>query len=206
MKNKLLAIVIALSMTMGAVPVMAATTEEQGEQQLTNVQSAGDTAVEAEIGSGDGSVSYIISIPEKIDFGTLVMPESDEEAHMKTVGFEVSAVEINGIDTQSQRVAVLMRDSAAQQGIFKISGTSGTNMDKVLTYSVLNSQGVDITSGREYANGYAFAAFSVAGQTVNGTLNLEQNQLLTDTEIANWAGDYLGNINFYTAIADLSDY
>lgn len=212
MKRRVLAAITAAIMLMAAVPVMAAEESEDdtavtGEQDLTNLQNAGDTTVEADIlGVDTGDVSYIIAIPEKIDFGTLQMPSDDTVAHLKKVDFEVSAVEINGLDTTTQRVAVLMHDKNTTNEIFKIMGSSGTNNSKVLKYNVLSSAGVDITSGTAYTNGYLFAAFSAAGQSISGTLSLEQNQLLDGTDITSWAGDYLGTINFYTAIASLGEY
>jgi len=199
MKKRLFAILLATAMMMGTLTVSAS--------ELTNVAPGGSTAVEADIlGEDTGDVTYIISIPEKIDFGTLYMPEDDSEAHPKTVGFTVSAVEIKGLDESTSRVAVLLKDAVAAEGKFQIAGVSGTNNNKILEYSVLNSGGVDLTTSKPYANGYAFAAFSKAGQAVNGSLKLEQNQLLTDKVIENWAGDYLGTINFYTAIAEIGSY
>lgn len=203
MKKRLVAVLTAITVMMCAVPAFAA----EADQELTNIEPAGSTAVEADIlGDDTGDVSYIIAIPEKIDFGTLQMPSDDSVAHPKQVGFEVSAVEINGLDTTTSRVAVLMRDAATEGGVFQIMGASGTNNNKVLDYNVLSSAGVDITSGTEYTNGYLFAAFSAAGQAISGTLSLEQNQLLADKDLTNWAGDYLGTINFYTAIASLADF
>lgn len=201
MKKRLLSVLMVAVMLMAALPVSAA------DKELTDIDNAGSTSVEADIVNDDsGDVSYIIAIPEKIDFGTLSMPEDDATAHPKTVGFEVSAVEVNGLDTATSRIAVLMADASAEAGTFQIVGVSGTNNDKILKYSVLNSAGVDITSGNRYENGYAITAFSAAGQKVTGSLSLEQNQLLSDTAIENWAGDYLGTINFYTTIADLASY
>lgn len=195
-----------LSMAVVVTTSMSMTVCAQ-EEELTNIQPAGDTAVEADIIDGEGGdVSYIISIPEKIDFGTLQMPADDTTAHQKKVDFTVSAVEINNLDTTTSRVAVLMKDATTGDKTFQIAGSSGTNNDKILAYNVLSSAGVDITTGTNYENGYLFAAFSAAGQKINGTLSLEQNQLLTDEDVANWAGDYFGTINFYTAIASISDY
>ena len=203
MKKRILPLLMIGALVCTVMPVTAS------ELNLTNINKAGDTAVEAEIINdtpSEGDVSYIISIPEKIDFGTLTMPENGEEAHPKTVGFEVSAVEINNLDTTTSRIAVLMRDSAAGTGSFQIQGVSETNTSKLLEYTVFTASGSDITTGNEYVNGYLLTAFSEAGQTTTGTLSLEQNQLLSDMEIANWAGDYLGTINFYTTIADLGYY
>lgn len=191
------------------IGVLACTVMPVSASELTDINKAGDTAVEAEIiddTPDTGEVSYIISIPEKIDFGTLTMPENNEEAHPKTVTFEVSAVEINNLDTTTSRIAVLMRDSAAEAGSFKIQGVSETNASKLLEYTVFTAAGSDITTGNEYTNGYLLTAFSEAGQSTTGTLSLEQNQLLSDMKIANWAGNYLGTINFYTTIANLGYY
>lgn len=199
MKKRLFAVLLATAMLMASLTVSAT--------ELTDIVPGGSTAVEADIKEADiGDVTYIIAIPEKIDFGTLVMPKTDTEPHPSKVGFEVSAVEITNLNVATSRIAVLLKDAVAEVGTFQITGVSGTNNNKVLKYSVLNSAGVDLTNGTEYPNGYAFAAFSQAGQTVTGSLSLEQNQLLTDKVIANWAGDYLGTLNFYTAIADISSY
>lgn len=204
MEKRLVAILLTMVVAMASfVPV----TVRAEDEELTNIQPAGDTAVEADIINGEsGDVSYIISIPEKIDFGTLQMPADSKTAHPKNVDFTVSAVEINNLDTTKSRVAVLMKDAATGNKTFQIVGASGTNNSKILTYNVLSSAGVDITNGTSYQNGYLFAAFSSAGQSINGSLSLEQNQLLADTTLENWAGDYFGTINFYTAIASISDY
>lgn len=201
MKKRVVAMLLTMVVAMtGSMTVCA-------EEELTNIQPAGDTAVEADIVDGEGGdVSYIISIPEKIDFGTLQMPSDDSVGHPKKVGFNVSAVEINNLDTTTSRVAVLMKDAVTGDKTFQIAGSSGTNNDKVLAYNVLSSAGIDITNGTNYQNGYLFAAFSAAGQNIGGTLSLEQNQLLADEQVANWAGDYFGTINFYTAIASITDY
>lgn len=210
MKKKWIAIVTMTALFAAAIPVAAAAEEEPVEtveKELTDIENAGSTAVEADvIDDGSGDVSYIIAIPEKIDFGTLQMPSDDSAAHPKQVGFEVSAVEINGLDASTSRVAVLMKDASTGSSVFQIVGSSGTNNSKILQYQVLSSAGVDITSGTAYPNGYLFAAFSTAGQAISGTLSLDQNQLLADKDLTNWAGNYLGTINFYTAIASLSDY
>ena len=212
MKKRIWAALLAAVMLLTAVPVMASEPNEDdtsviGEQKLDDIKNAGSTAVEADVRDENGEISYIIAIPEKIDFGTLQRPADISTAHPKQVGFEVSAVEIIGLDTSTQRVAVLMQDAnASDKSLFIITGASGTNTDKILKYNVLSSVGTDITTGFKYPNGYLYAAFSQAGQVVPGTLSLDQNQLSDNTDIATWAGEFLGTINFYTAIAEIKDY
>lgn len=199
MKKKIAAGLMAAAMIMTALPVCAA------ESEVTNVSPSGATAVEADIAEADtGEVSYIVSIPDKIDFGTLEMPESDSEAHVKEVGFTVTVVELTGLPARNG-LAVLMKDASAEMGTFQLSGVSAANSDKVLEYSVYNSNDADITEdATDYANGYLLAVFTEAGQSEEGTLSLEQNQLLSDPLIENWVGDYMGTINFYTTIGSLT--
>ena len=204
MKKKVMTVLLAAGLLLAAIPAAA-------EQELTDVTPEGTTQVEADILDTDsGAVSYIISIPEKIDFGTLQMPEDDTTAHNKTVGFTVAAVEVNGLDATNQRIAVLMKDSVTGDKTFQIKQISGTGVAdettdlKVLNYLVYTATGTNVASGDMYTNGMGFAAFHAAGQSVDGTLSLDQNQLLSDTNIANWAGDYAGTINFYTKIVSLT--
>ena len=203
MKKKMMAVLLGIGLMLAAIPAAA--------EELTNVTPGGSTQVEADIVNGDsGEVSYIIAIPEKIDFGTLQIPEDTSVAHPKKVDFEVSAIEINGLDVTLQRVAVLLKDSETGTETFKITQISGSNVmeeRKELEYKVLNAAGVDVTSGTMYPNGFGYAAFSAAGQSVNGMLSLEQNQILDkdpNPKIENWAGDYAGTINFYTTIVNLT--
>jgi len=203
MKKKLVVVLTVLTMLAAAIPVAG--------KELSNVNNAGTTDVEADILDPDsGDVSYIIAIPEKIDFGTLQMPEAaDSEGtslHERRVGFEVSAVEIHGLNESTQRVAVLMCDAGTGTNVFQINGMSNNNTGKSLEYKVLTATGNDVTSGTRYPNGYLFAAFNATGQKVDGMLSLDQDQLLKDKVIKNWAGDYFGKINFYTAIANVADY
>lgn len=179
-------------------------------KEVTDIAPAGDTPVDARILS-DGDVSYIVSIPEKIDFGTLQMPADAATSHEKPVEFKVEAVEIEGLNTNTSRVAVLMKDGTegnTDSEKFILKGISDTNNGKTLTYDVLgaDTNKTNITTGTKYSNGYLFTAFSKAGQSATGTLSLEQNQLRDDPILANWAGNYQGIINFYTAIASVGDF
>lgn len=205
MKKRMIAVLTMTAMLVGSVPLasMAA------EKSLSDTVKAGDTSVEARVLDG-GDVSYIISIPDKIDFGVLQMP-ADEESHQKQVEFTVSAVQIEGLDTKTNRVAVLMKDAASTEenpDVFQITGTGEKNSKKTLKYNVLGADAnkTDITGGTRYSNGYLFTAFSKADQSATGTLVLDQKQLRDDPILANWAGTYQGTINFYTAVAALGDF
>lgn len=208
MKKRMIAALAMATMLVGSFPMAA-----MAAGNLTDSIQAGDTKVEARI-LGGGEVSYTIAIPEKIDFGTLQMPTDSNTVHEKKVGFTVKAVKIEGLDTTKNRVVVLAKDETAgteeneNSDVFMIKGMSDTNQGKKLKYNVLggDTNKTDITTGTLYDNGYLLCAFSAAEEKVDGTLVLEQNQLREDPILANWAGDYQGKINFYTAIASVGDF
>lgn len=194
MKKRWIAGVLAGILTMNVLTVSA--------QELSNIDPAGNTEVTANV-SGSGDVTYLVSIPEKVNFGTLTQPENNTEAHPAVRNFTVEAVQITGLDT-GEGVVVLLKDASASGG-FKISGQSASNMGKTLSYSVCNQGGADITTGgKEYVNGYLLTAFSAAGQSLTGQLKLEQNQLYGQ-DLEQWAGSYKGTINFFTRVASIKD-
>ncbi|MEZ3434646.1 MAG: hypothetical protein K1W34_08510 [Lachnospiraceae bacterium] len=171
-------------------------------QDLSNVEPAGNTEVTANV-SGSGDVTYLVSIPERVNFGTLTQPENNTQAHPAVRSFNVEAVQITGLDAATQRVVVLLKDGSNAGG-FQLTGQSASNSGKVLNYTVCNETGTDITGGRPYDNGYLLAAFSAGGQNVAGQLKLEQNQLYGEN-LEQWAGNYKGTINFFTRVASLAD-
>lgn len=186
---------------MGAV-LMAMAFPVRAEQTLTDINPSGDTTVTADV--SNGGVAYIISIPETIDFGRLTSPTDNKTAHMKEVGYTVGAVQIDGLDTTTSRVAVLMKDSAGGKG-FQITGQDTANAGKTLAYSVLGRGGADLSGGQIFANGYLLAAFEKKDQSVSGSLQLDQNQLY-GKDLSSWAGNYQGTIRFFSRIASIGEY
>lgn len=170
-------------------------------QNLTDVNPSGDTTVTADVSNGD--VAYIISIPETIDFGKLTPPPDNTTPHIKEVSYTVGAVQIEGLDTKTSRVAVLLKDSTAGTG-FQITGSDASNSGKTLSYSVLGAGDAAISEGKIFPNGYLLTAFQKANDTVSGTLKLDQNQLY-GKDMNAWAGNYQGTINFYSKIATIKD-
>lgn len=70
---------------------------------LTDQSPSGNTEVIAHIdGVVPGNVSYKISIPDVVDFGTLVQPETQENSN-KAVGYQVSLDEVTGLETDNAR-------------------------------------------------------------------------------------------------------
>lgn len=176
-----------------------------GAQTLTDINPSGDTTVTADVANGD--VTYIISIPDKIDFGRLTPPENDSAPHPKEESYTVEAMEINGLQKGTSRVVVLMKDAVANSG-FQITGRDTANMGKTLSYSVfvrVDDLDEDISTNTRYANGYLLTGFDKADESVTGTLKLDQNQLY-GVDLSSWAGNYQGTIRFFSRVASLDDY
>lgn len=195
MKKRCILAMLVTSLAVNVLPVMAA--------DVTNLDPAGNTEVTANI-SNNGDVTYLVSIPDKVNFGTLTQPENNTDEHPATRNFTVEAVQITGLDPATERVVVLLKD-AEKTGGFQITGQNASNSGKTLNYTVCNSAGTDITTGgRPYDNGYLFVAFHEAGQVVTGQMKLDQNQLFGQN-LEEWAGNYKGTINFFSRVASLSD-
>lgn len=202
-KKTLCALVLAGMLVFSGMPVMAANLSDgtpAGEVPVTGIVS----------GQTPGGVTYTVSIPDAIDFGTLRQPDSNTEPHYRDIDFETSLVEVNGLEND-QRVAVLMEDMAATDSDtqFRISGQDATNSDKSLYYDVyaITTDGDPINSSDAtvYPNGYLFTGFARAGDTTNGILRLDQNQLYL-ADLTQWAGNYRGTVRFFTTVASLQDY
>lgn len=184
----------AAVLAMSVMPVSAA--------EMTNVDPAGNTEVTANV-SNSGDVTYLISIPDKINFGTLQQPKDNSTEHLAKRNYTVEAVQITGLDTTNSRVAVVLRDPDSSTGGFKITGQSASNSGKALNYSIYNN-GTDITVGNMFQNGYLLTTFDKAGESVTGELRLEQNQLY-GVSLEEWAGSYKGTISFYSRVASLDE-
>ena len=80
------AIMAAMLAATGVVSVSAAT--------LTNENPDSSTEVTARIeGTQPGDVSYVITIPDMVDFGTLAQPQTDTQSN-KYLNFDVTATEL----------------------------------------------------------------------------------------------------------------
>lgn len=188
--------ITALVCALCATPAMA--------QNLTETAPSGSTEVTGVVSNQNpGGVSYIIAIPDKVDFGTIQQLGDNSTAHPKDVTFAISATEITNL-TQGQ-VAVLMKDGTGD-GVadFRIHGKDTVNTGKSLKYSVLDATDKDIQIGTTYPNGNLIATFKATGNTVKGTLRLDQNQLFME-DLTKWAGNFSGTINFYSTVVTVDD-
>ncbi|MCD8218026.1 MAG: hypothetical protein LUD01_08285 [Clostridiales bacterium] len=195
MKKRWIALMAAGILSLGAMPVMAS--------ELTDGAPSQEVPVEATV--ANGAVAYTISIPTEIDFGKLVQPADNAEEHNATQTMEVAVTKLTGMDATTQRLAVLLKDSAYGTTGFYLDGQESANTGKSLAYSVAHTNGGDVASGTAYANGYLLTAFSAQDQTSSYTLTLDQNQLYGQ-DMEEYAGAYEGTLTFYSKIVNLGEY
>ena len=173
---------------------------------LSNVTPDGSTEVKANI-VDPGAVSYVITIPETADFGTLTQPDSIDTDHYAIYRFDVEATELNL--KSNQGVTVYMKDSTSiddqfyleQQNTetpFKISYDvydTTVTVDNINTYEPINNTAEPGTYG------YHLCTFlsDAQGRTQPVNLALNQNALYGQT-LSDIAGDYSGTITFHSSL------
>lgn len=195
----LLAGVIAATAT---VSVSAAT--------LTGEAPDGSTEVTAKIeGAGPGEVSYIITIPDKVDFGTLAQPETDQDSY-KYIGFNVVATELNNFSVRDA-VSVHMKDSVSDDGQFYLTQKDSASPFKmsydVYEHVVDDANRLDYTPMNENdagEYGYHLCTFTSGseGAVQDVTLALNQRKLYGQ-DLNTIAGDYSGTMVFHSTLTTI---
>ncbi|MGN1479097.1 MAG: hypothetical protein ACI4XH_04965 [Acutalibacteraceae bacterium] len=157
-----------------------------------------------------GTVSYVITIPDTADFGTLELPETDETDHYTFYNFQVEATDLS--IKRNQGVSVYMKDSTSDDNQFYISQKDTespfkiaydvydtvVNGETVADYDSLNAT---VTPG---TYGYHLCTFFYGsqGNAQDVTLALNQNALFGQ-QLSDIAGDYSGTITFHSALIEI---
>lgn len=114
------AIMAAMLAATGVVSVSAAT--------ITNENPDSSTEVTARIeGTQPGDVSYVITIPDMVDFGTLAQPQTDTQSN-KYLNFDVTATELKLNDNNFVSVYINGQDTDDK---FYIKQKDATNPFKI---------------------------------------------------------------------------
>ena len=173
---------------------------------LSNVTPDGSTEVKANI-VDPGAVSYVITIPETADFGTLTQPDSIDTDHYAIYRFDVEATELNL--KSNQGVTVYMKDSTSTDDQFYLE-QQNTETPFKISYDVYDTTvTVDNINNYEPINntaepgiyGYHLCTFlsDAQGRTQPVNLALNQNALYGQT-LSDIAGDYSGTITFHSSL------
>lgn len=188
---------------MVAAALMLATalaTPALGDQDLSNTKVSGDTQVDAQIVDSAGEVAYIVTVPEKIDFGNLTCPANDEDSFV-IQKFDVTCVQMQGVS----KIQVSVHNDGATAGEanqdFFLTNKTNASCTFKPSYEVYAGTTKINTSEVMSANGYDYLVFTQEGQSVTGGVRLNQRQLYSyKDDIASIAGEYSGTIVFTTAV------
>lgn len=208
-KKRIVPLLVAALTMASALPVMAdETADTVPTQEISDAKQAGSTTVTANVGAIDpGDVTYVVSVPSYIDFGSLSRDEeATGNANNVTKSGKVTLTQVEGLK-KDQRIAVLMQDAANGTNGFRISAISGAALNKgqTLNYTVMcGEQELNSTNSTPYTNGFLVGAFQSVNDTVNVNFVLDQNQMTGVLD--DWAGTYQGTVIFYSRVAGASDY
>ena len=196
-----------ISIALAAV-IAAASAISVSAAQLTENNQSGQTEVIAHIdGAAPGDVSYIITIPDVVDFGTLTIPADNSSDYDKDVTYTVEATEIEGLDPATQTIAVYVKDQNANADNRAFQIANKENSAIAFNYDVYRStetvnESTRVNNGDFFTKGYYLTGFNAESQTLNGTLRFHQKQLYGQN-IADIAGDYSGYMVFFSAIENV---
>ncbi|MGN0550074.1 MAG: hypothetical protein ACI4IM_10800 [Acutalibacteraceae bacterium] len=199
--KKLLAVLIAVVLATSSVMSVSAAT-------LSDVVPNSSMEVKANI-VDPGFVSYVITIPESADFGTLTQPENTESDNYTFFDFQVEATELK--IKSNQGVTVYVKDSASDDDQFYITQKDVSDPFK-MQYSIYNAA-VNNSNIGDYtalnqniagAYGYHLCTFlaGTEGSTQDVTLALNQN-VLYNQDLSVIEGDYSGTILFHSALVEM---
>lgn len=154
-----------------------------------------------------GDVSYLITIPDQVDFGTLTQPEAETDSY-QFCELNVEATQLNNL-TGNQRVAVYIKDSSAADGRFhlKPQGVSGLNdipydiYDHIVDEQTVQSANPVNRSDNSYEKGYLLCGFAnnSVGTVQKAVLALNQRELY-GKDLSEIAGSYSGTITFHSEL------
>lgn len=154
-----------------------------------------------------GDVSYLITIPDQVDFGTLTQPETETDSY-RFCEINVEATQLNNL-TVNQRVDVYIKDSSAADGRFhlKPQGVSGLPdipydiYDHIVDEQTVQSANPVNRSDNSYEKGYLLCGFAnnSVGTVQKAVLALNQKELY-GKDLSEIAGSYSGTITFHSEL------
>ena len=194
---------IAIAAAMAATSVISVSA---GTNELTLENNSGNTEVKAHISGAPtpGDVSYIITIPDVVDFGELTQPAENTDS-FKDVPFTVKLTELTGnsFDPDAQQISVYVKDQNATTGDSEFYIANKTDPSIKLGYEVFRSStpSMDnkVSADSFKTAGYFYTSFTEQGDAESGTLRLNQRQLY-GRNLADIVGEYSGYMVFTSFI------
>ena len=195
--RKILAFSVTLAMvTTSTIPAEAFS--------LNQESSNGDTEVVAHIEDEQGGeVRYIVTVPDKVEFGILTQPETEVDS-FKDVPFKVELTSVENL-AENYYVMVRIKNQNATKDNSKFYLTQKSLPNTKFQYQLYYSNPVDdydvpLDKGTMVnPEGYYLTSFTKVGEKNVGTLRFNQKQLY-GKELSEIAGDYSGTMVFTTSI------
>ena len=185
---------LLLAVALFAFPVMA------DDQELTDKTTSGDTEVDAVITDGSGEVAYIVTIPEKIDFGTLACPTEDADSYTTPLKFDVTCVKMQGVSNIKVSVCNFGSEAGEANQDFYLTNQTNTACTFTPVYELYVGTTRINTAIPMPVNGFDYIVFSSEGEKVTGGVRLNQRQLYPfKDKLDTIVGSYTGNMVFTIA-------
>lgn len=207
--NKLFSIILAGVLAATAVVSASAQTLEG---TLADSERTADTEVKAKIEAAQpGDVSYIITIPDSVDFGTLHQPETYSDSN-KYVSCDITATEIKNFNNK-QFVEVHVKDTDSEDEKFYITQKDTEEPFKI-NYDVyereVTEENIDqyspVTDSAPGTYGYHICSFGNGSESTSQRMTLVLNQkAIYDKNLNDIAGDYSGTMVFHSKIITLGE-
>lgn len=206
--KKVVTLALAAAMATAATASVSA-----ADIQLTPENPQGKTHVIARVeGVNPGSVSYIITIPDLVDFEQLTQPQDDNES-FNDKPFDVVAYECSGLNADTEQVSVFVKDeNAVVNGDVNFYIANESDPTIKFSYDVFDVNPVtaisqNVNSGSMTGTaGYHFCDFTVQDFTdktdIKGTLRLDQHQLDGKDMLA-ISGNYSGYMVFFSSVTQI---
>lgn len=209
MKTKKLVSILIAGTLAAATAISASAQTINGT--LEDDGKSGNTEVNARIeAAAPGEVSYVVTIPDSVDFGTLQQPKTDTNSN-KYLTCDVTATQIKNF-SKKQAVKVCVKDSTSSDGKFYITQKNAEDPFKI-KYDIYNhdvnddniAQYTPLSDDTLTEDGYHLCSFGSGSEGTTQRVTLVLNQkALYNKNLNDIAGDYSGTMVFHTSIKTIA--
>lgn len=190
---------------------------ETGDIAAVNVLAASDSGDDVSennttYSNTPGSVSYTITIPDQVDFGTLTQPETETDSYKFCV-LNVTATQLNNL-TENQRVAVYINYSSTGDGRFQLTQQGASDpfdipydiYDDTVNEETVSSANPVNRNDNSFEKGYLLCSFDSgsAGTVQKAVLALNQKELY-GKDLGEIAGSYSGTVTFHSELKEVNN-
>lgn len=185
---------------------------ETGCTTAVNLMAASDSGDDTTDSNTPGNVSYIITIPDQVDFGTLTQLETETDSYIFRE-LNVTAIQLNNL-LENQKVAVYIKDRSSGDGRFHLT-QQGVSDPFDIPYDIydhtVDNQTVSSTdpvnrSANSFEKGYLLCDFASGSEGTERKVVLALNQKeLYGKDLSEIAGGYSGTVTFHSELKEVNN-